>query len=58
MNAGDLMYVGHNYTLEVIKTTMVTFSARQVAYPVGQLVAFKKSRFYLFNRFTITYKSL
>ena len=31
MNAGDLMYVCHNYNLEVIKTTIVRFSARQVA---------------------------
>ena len=52
MNAGDLMYVCHNYNLEVIKTTIVRFSARQVAYPIGQLVAFKRSRFYLCNRFT------
>ena len=39
MNAGDLMYVCHNYNLEVIKTTIVRFSARQVAYPIGQLVS-------------------
>ena len=31
MNAGDLMYVCHNYNLEVIKTTIVRVSARQVA---------------------------
>ena len=31
MNAGDLMYVCDNYNLEVIKTTIVRFSARQVA---------------------------
>ena len=53
MNAGDLMYICHNYNLEVIKTTIVRFSARQVAYPIGQLVsAFKRSRFYLCNRLT------
>ena len=40
MNAGNLMYVCHNYNLEVIRTTIVRFSARQVAYPIGQLVAF------------------
>ena len=39
------MYVCHNYNLEVIKTTIVRFSAREVAYPVGQLVAFKKAVF-------------
>ena len=39
MNAGDLMYVCHNYNLEVIKTTIVRFGARQVAYPIGQLVS-------------------
>ena len=38
MNAGDLMYVCHNYNLEVINTTIVKFSARQVAYPISQLV--------------------
>ena len=60
MNAEDLifMYVGHSYNLEVIKATIVTFSARQVAYPIGQLVTFKKSQFYLCNRFTITNRSL
>ena len=52
MNAGDLMYVCHYYDLEVTKTTIVRFSARQVAYPIGQLVAFKRGRFYLCNRFT------
>ena len=36
MNAGDLMYLCHNYNLEVIKTTIARFSTRQVAYPVGQ----------------------
>ena len=45
MNAGNLMYVCHNYNLEVIRTTIVRFSARQVAYPIGQLVAFKKAVF-------------
>ena len=54
MNAGDLMYVCHNYNLEVIKTiTIVIFSARQVAYPIGQLAAFKRSHFYLCNQLTI-----
>ena len=51
------MYACHNYNLEVIKATIVRSSARQVAYPIGQLVAFKKP-FYLCNQFTITYKSL
>ena len=45
MNAGDLMYLCHNYNLEVIKTTIIKFSVRQVAYPIGQLVAFKKAVF-------------
>ena len=45
MNAGDLMYVCHYYNLEVTKTTIVRFSARQVAYPIGQLVAFKRAVF-------------
>ena len=58
MNAGGLMYVCHNYNLEVIKTIIVRFSARQVAYPIGQLVAFKRSRFYLCNQLTIIYNSL
>ena len=39
MNVGDLMYVCHNYNLEVIKTTIVRFSTRQVAYPIGHLVS-------------------
>ena len=52
MNAGDLMYICHNYNLEVIKTTIVRFSESQVAYHIGQLVAFKRSRFYLCNQFT------
>ena len=39
------MYVCHNYNLEVIKTSILRFSARQVAYPIGQLVAFKKTVF-------------
>ena len=42
MNAGDLMYICHNYNLEVIKITIVGFSVRKVAYPIGQLVGFKK----------------
>ena len=42
MNAGDL--ICHNYNLEVINT-IVRFSARQVAYPIGQSVAFKKAVF-------------
>ena len=45
MNAGDLMYVCHNYNLGVIKTTIIRFSARQVAYPISQLVAFKNAVF-------------
>ena len=45
MNAGDPMYVCHYFNLEVTKTTVVRFSARQVAYPIGQLVAFKKADF-------------
>ena len=45
MNVGDLMYVCHKYDLEVIKTTIVRFIVRQVAYPIGQLVAFKKAVF-------------
>ena len=45
MNAGDLKYVCHYYNLDVTKTTIVRFSARQVAYPIGQLVAFKRGRF-------------
>ena len=50
------MYVCHNYNLEVIKTTIIGFSARQVVYPIGQLVAFKGQlqRFHklsLFDRF-------
>ena len=49
MNVGDLMYICHNYNLEVIKTMIVRFSAGQVAYPIGQLVAFKRSHFYLCN---------
>ena len=49
MNTGDLMYVCHNYNLEVTKKTIVRFSARQVAYPISQLVAFKRGRFYLCN---------
>ena len=52
MNAGDLMHVCHYYNLEVTKTTIVRFSARQVAYPISQLVAFKRGRFHLCNRFT------
>ena len=68
------MYVCHYYNLEVTKTTIVRFSARPVEYPIGRLVAFKRGRFYLCdrftkwllkkrpfylcNRFTITYKSL
>ena len=40
MNAGDLRYICHDYNLKVIKTAIVRFSARQVAYPIGQLVAF------------------
>ena len=39
------MYVRHDYNLEVIKTTIVRFSARQAAYPIGQLVALKKAVF-------------
>ena len=39
------MYICHNYNLEVTKTTILRFSARQVAYPFGQLVAFKKTVF-------------
>ena len=35
------MYVCHSYNLEVTKTTIVRFGARQVAYPIGQLVTFK-----------------
>ena len=54
MNAGDLMYICHYYNLEVTKTTIIRFSARLVAYLIGQLVAFKRGRFYLCNRFTIT----
>ena len=49
MNTGDLMYVCHNYNLEVIKTIIVRFSARQVAYPIGQLVAFKEAAFTCVN---------
>ena len=45
MNAGDLIYVCHNYYHQVIKTTILRFSARQVAYPIGQLVAFKRAVF-------------
>ena len=52
MNAGDLMYVCYYYNLEVTKTTIVRFSARQVGYPIDQLVAFKRGRFHLCNRFT------
>ena len=37
------MYVCHNNNLEVIKTTIIRFSARQVAYPIGQLMTFKKA---------------
>ena len=36
------MYVCHNYNLEVMKTRVVRFSARQLAYLIAQLVAFKK----------------
>ena len=52
MIAGD--HVCHYYNLEVTKTTVVRFSARQVAYPISQLMAFKRGCFYLCNRFTIT----
>ena len=39
------MYVCQNYNLEVLKATIIRFSARQVAYPIGQIVAFKKAVF-------------
>ena len=39
------MYVYHNYNLEVIETTIIRFSARQVAYPIDQLVAYKEAVF-------------
>ena len=39
------MYVCHYYNLEVTKTTIIRFSARQVSYPICQLVAFKRAIF-------------
>ena len=39
------MYVCHNYNLGIIKTTSVRFCGMQVAYPISQLVTFKKAVF-------------
>ena len=47
MNAGDLMYICHYHNLEVTKTTIVRSSARQIAYPIGQLVAFERGHLIL-----------